>query len=218
MKQNKTIMKKYLITTALMLGLTFLPAASVVQAQPAAKVAVAIADSTQQKDEVEAFSDTTDTMTSAVTITYDGMDDDDLKEFERFIKIVSDNPSTNMLVYTMLGTIFVFVIAPIIVLALLFWFIYKNRKQRIQLAQQALQSGQQIPNEMTPPAELQTPDIWTKGVRQVALGAGLAIFLGLIVGEVGLGIGALVLCIGLGNLYIAYSKKKENQQGNRDFV
>lgn len=211
-------MNKYLITTALMLALTFLPAASVVQAQPAAKVTVAIADSTQQQDELEAFSDTTDTVTSAVTITYDDMDDDDLKEFERFIKIVSDNPSTNIMLYTMLGTIFVFVIAPIIVLALLFWFIYKNRKQRMQLAQQALQSGQQIPNEMTPPAELQDPDIWTKGVRQVALGAGLAIFLGLIVGEVGFGIGALVLCIGLGNLYIAYSKKKENRQGNRDFI
>ena len=40
-------------------------------------------------------------------------------------------------------------------------------------------------------------------LRQMFTGVGLAIFLGIVVGDIGFGIGALVFFIGLGKWYIA---------------
>ena len=46
-------------------------------------------------------------------------------------------------------------------------------------------------------------------------GVGLAIFLGLIIGKVGIGIGALVFFIGLGKWFIY---RQNNNTGNDDFL
>ena len=50
--------------------------------------------------------------------------------------------------------------------------------------------------------------IFNKGVKNVCLGVGLAIFLGIMMGNVGVGIGVLVACIGIGELLVDYFSKK----------
>lgn len=50
--------------------------------------------------------------------------------------------------------------------------------------------------------------LFNKGVRNVSLGIGLAIFLGICLGDFGIGVGALVACIGIGELLIDYFAKK----------
>ena len=68
----------------------------------------------------------------------------------------------------------------------------------------AIQNGQQIPDDILKEKE----DDWDKndyqsGMRQIFLGVGLAIFLGIVAGKIGFGIGALVFFIGLGKVFIA---------------
>jgi uncharacterized membrane protein len=110
----------------------------------------------------------------------------------------------------------IFVLAPILIIIAVFYFINKNRKDRIKLAQMAMEKGQPIPDELL--KEKQDPmgkDEYQTGIRQMFTGVGLAIFLGLVAGKIGFGIGALVFCIGLGKWFIA--RQSGNVGNNSQF-
>ena len=55
---------------------------------------------------------------------------------------------------------------------------------------------------------------YQSGMRQMFTGVGLAIFLGIIIGKIGFGIGALVFFIGLGKWFIA---RQSGNTGNDPF-
>lgn len=181
--------------------------------------AMQVADSTQQADELEAFSDTTSVDDSTVVVSsmntphsysYNiSLDGDDA--LEAIGKAFGDSSMHNTLIggMTILGILLIiFVLAPLVILGLLFYFIYKNRKQKMRLAEEAMKHGQPIPDQLfneqkALPAT--SDNLRAKGIRQTCLGVGLMIFLGNTAGTVGLGIGALVTAIGIGNLIIARS-------------
>ena len=89
----------------------------------------------------------------------------------------------------------VFGLPLIIVLALLF-LIFRRRKSDSTINQ---------PSE-TP----SVPDraLFNKGIKNVCLGVGLAVMLGIIMGDFGIGIGILIICIGIGELLVDYFAKK----------
>ena len=163
-------------------------------------------DSTKTKDAIEAFSDTTtvaddsDSITSHRHIEYS---EDDAKEIVREVfSNIDSNAIMGML--TAVGIIFIlFVLFPIVVIIAVVLFINRNRKERLKLAQMAMQNGQPIPEQLLKEEAVQNSGDYQKGIRQMFTGVGLAIFLGIVAGEVGFGIGALVFCIGLGKWYIA---------------
>ena len=210
-------MKEYLIALCLTLTLA-LPAQAAGQRHRHTPVAtVQKADSTQQADELEAFSDTTSTDSSGVVATttyqtYDLVDEDDAKQL---LKELTTNPSVHRSLIegiTVMGILLIiFVLAPLILLGLIFFFIYKNRKQKVRLAEEAMRNGQPIPDQLfNEQKALAAPsDLRAKGIRQTCLGVGLMIFLGNTAGEVGFGVGALVTAIGVGNLLIA--RRNSNQ-------
>ena len=171
-------------------------------------------DSTKAKDAIEAFSDTTtvaddsDSITSHRHIEYS---EDDAKEIVREVFSNIDSKAV-MGMLTAVGIIFIlFVLFPIIVIIAVVFFINRNRKERLKLAQMAMQNGQPIPEQLLKEEAVQNSGDYQKGVRQMFTGIGLAIFLGIVAGKVGFGIGALVFFIGLGKWYIA------RQSGNTGF-
>ena len=172
-------------------------------------------DSTKAKDAIEAFSDTTtvaddsDSITSHRHIEYS---DEDAKEIVREVFSNIDSKAV-MGMLTAVGIIFIlFVLFPIIVIIAVVFFINRNRKERLKLAQMAIQNGQQIPEDILKEKQ----DDWDKndyqsGMRQMFLGVGLAIFLGIVAGKIGFGIGARGFFIGLGKVFIA---RRSDQPGN----
>ena len=192
-------MKKNLIALCLAITLAVPSQAAAQKHRHTPVTTMQVTDSTQQVDELEAFSDTTsvDDSTAVVSsmntphsysynINLDGED-----AWEAIGKTFGDSSMHNSLIggMTILGILLIiFVLAPLVILGLLFYFIYKNRKQKMRLAEEAMKHGQP-----------------TKGIRQTCLGVGLMIFLGNTAGTVGFGIGALVTAIGIGNLIIARS-------------
>ena len=103
-----------------------------------------------------------------------------------------------------------FFIAPIAILIVILVFIYKNRQQKLRMAEMAIKNGQPIPQETTQPTVI-NEDLWTKGVRQLCVGIGLIILFFIIEVPLGIGIGALVACIGGGKLVIARRQNKGGQ-------
>lgn len=200
-------MKKYLISFALLLTLG-LPQNVTAQRQNQ-KEAKELVDSTKQKDELEAFSDTTQVSYDSTVVSRHHR----IGGYTNGSSIVNDIFS-NIGVEGMMGMTFVlmvlviiFVISPVLILAVLFFFIYKNRKQKMKLAEMAMKQGQPIPDELLTESKSTDDDLWQKGLRQTFLGVGLLAFFGYVGSTVGIGIGILVTVIGLGKLAIVKTSK-----------
>ena len=172
---------------------------------------------TTKVDEIEAFSDTTSLDSSAAFIPptpiddeFDGFDDDEFFESNGFSAFWNNGGEGVMGMFFVLAVLFIlFVLSPIVIIGLILWFIYKNRQNRMRLAEMAMKNGQPIPDELVGTKPATDGDVREKGVRQVFLGIGLTFLLGWAAGKIGAGIGILVLCIGLGNLFISRSAKNK---------
>ena len=172
-------------------------------------------------DAIEAFSDTTAAKSNA---NADFDDDDDNYTRYQVRTPVEDAGEVMEKVFGGLGiamiipilAIVIFgLLLPLIILFTVLYFVNRNRRDKYRLAEMAIKNGQPIPDELLK----EVKDDWDSnsynaGIRQMFTGVGLAIFLGLILDELGLGIGALVFFIGLGKWYIA----RQNRPVNNDHI
>ena len=181
-------------------------------------------DSTKAKDAIEAFSDTTavdetadnDTYVTR-SVTYSSKDAQELKE----VMDVMGSFAVPWVAVSIVSVVVIFLLAPLLIILVVFYFVNKNRKERYKLAQMAIQNGQPIPDEVLKGQPLNTKETsndYTAGLRQIFLGIGLAIFLGIVAGKIGFGIGALVFCIGLGKVVIAKMSGANNDPLNDNHV
>lgn len=175
-------------------------------------------DSTS-KDAIELYSDTTSTSqttTAADDSEYDSTTSAPSPLINQWINKLDSDDIAGMLF--ILAIIFIiFVLSPVLIIVALFYFLHKNRKDKMRLAQMAIQQGQPIPDALLKEADLDQND-YQKGMRQCFVGIGLMVFLGYAAGHVGFGIGALVFCIGLGKVFAAKTSRKniDNRDLRRD--
>ena len=223
-------MKKVLFTMALLLTLSMgMQAAGQKHRHTPRKELV----DTTKNDAIEAFSDTTSVDSGTVTkrkgkvtvttqtspwssntTTYE-LDDDD------FGSMIS-NAFSEMRGKDIAGMFFVlcvlliiFVLAPVFIIIALFYFVNKNRKEKMRLAQMAMQQGQPIPDGLLKDKQDDVDkNDYQAGMRQCFVGVGLMVFLGFAAGQVGFGIGALVFCIGLGKVFAAKTAQNRMNKDN----
>lgn len=201
-------MKKYLIAMTMLMTLA---TTQVVMAQGQQKSEEQeLVDSTRQEDALEAYSDTTQVADSTVVSSQHR-----IGGYGHGGNSVVEDVFGNIDVEDMMGMTFVlavlmiiFVIAPVLILGLLLFFIYRNRKQKMKLAEMAVKQGQPIPDQLLIDHKETDDELWQKGIRQTFLGIGLMIFLGYTAGEIGVAIGALVACLGVGKLVIVKTSKR----------
>ena len=91
---------------------------------------------------------------------------------------------------------------PLLVIALIVWLIIRL----VRKSPTAASTSQATATSMDEQSRDRT--LFNKGVRNVCLGIGLAIFLGMWIGDFGVGVGALVACIGIGELLVDYFARK----------
>lgn len=108
-----------------------------------------------------------------------------------------------------------FFLAPVMIIALIIYFIIKSRKQKIQLAELALKNGQPIPQEVAQ-SKPQPNDqaLWEKGVKRMFIGIGIVVFAIFIHSSLFKGIGFLVTFYGAGLAVVAWTTKKKIAPGN----
>ena len=209
-------MKQLLITLTmlLVLGLTTEAVAQKHRHTPQPQQ-TALVDSTS-KNGVEAFSDTTSTA-STPTAADDNFPFDDEDDYvvttnlDRFFDHfgVMQTGLAGMF-FVLIVLLIIFVLSPLLIIIAVFYFVNKNRKDKMRLAQMAMQQGQPIPDQLLKEQSPVGDEEYKSGIRQCFVGVGLMIFLWFAAGEVGFGIGALVFCIGLGKLIVAKSTASKN--------
>lgn len=214
-------MKQYLIAIALMLALSLNAEAASQKHRHTARTEQV--DSTKNnQDAIEAFSDTTSSskedaeddqyITHRHRTTY--TTSSDVKELKEVMESVGGIFGP-MLAVGIVAFVVIFFLLPLLIIVTIIYFVNKNRKERYKLAQMAIQNGQPIPDDILKKqtSSSMSGNDYQTGVRQMFTGVGLAIFLGIIIGKIGIGIGALVFFIGLGKWFIA---RQNGDMGNND--
>ena len=150
---------------------------------------------------------------SSNTTTYE-LDDDDIGNMISNVFSEMKGRDIAGMFFVLCVLLIIFVLAPVLIIIALFYFINKNRKEKMRLAQMAMQQGQPIPNQLLNEQPADADEEYQKGMRQCFVGVGLMVFLGYAAGQVGFGIGALVFCIGLGKVFAAKTAQKRNNKNN----
>ena len=222
-------MKQYLIAIAMVLALSSNTSATAQKHRHTPRTEQVSDSVKHDQGSIEAFSDTTATTSNA------NVDDDDYtyrrhvtyetdgEEAAHVVKSVLEDMGGSFVLIPILAILCFGFFLPIIIVLLVFYFINRNRKEKYRLAQMAIQNGQPIPDQLLKDSAAETfadNSMYNAGIRQMFTGIGLAIFLGIIIDELGVGIGALVFFIGLGKFIIARQSRKNTEDlknMNRDF-
>lgn len=93
-------------------------------------------------------------------------------------------------------------LAPIIVALLVVRYFMRRHKDRVRLAEMAMEKGEPFTDELKPLSKKSPEYMWRRGVRNTSIGAGLMILFWFFDMQSLMGIGALVACIGLGQMFM----------------
>jgi len=158
------------------------------------------ADAASQEDEgIEAYSDTTSTDNDSVSVTsmpgwkshvVDDTNDLDPSRFGGFMGTII------VLVFL------IFLFMPLIIVLLIIRYFVRRHKDRVRLAEMAMEKGVPLTEEQTPLLNSRAEYMWRRGVRNTSTGVGLMIFFWCLGANPLVGIGGLVACIGLGQMFM----------------
>lgn len=96
-----------------------------------------------------------------------------------------------------------FVVSPAVILSLLFHFIWKVRKQKMHLAEVALEKGVPLPDGLVGERLEQVEVVWRKGIRNVSVGLGLVCIFAFVGWGWSIGVALFVTIYGVGQMVIA---------------
>lgn len=174
-----------------------------------------VVDDTKADNGIEAYSDTSSTVQSIDTTAYDATADaDDINDSNRFDPSRFSDPFSwfaflgtsgfvgILLTILLLGVGLLFLFMPLIIVLLIMRYMVRRHNDRVRLAEKAMEQGQPI-SEGEMPLNKKSPDyLWRRGVRNVSIGAGLALFFWFLGADPLVGIGLLVACLGLGQMFM----------------
>ena len=108
------------------------------------------------------------------------------------------------------------VLLPVILLIVFLRYIIKRQDTKAQLEQIRIKQAMEQPVNRQEYWAHEDEIAWRKGIQMVALGAGLACFFCILGAGPLSGIGLLILCMGLGKLYIGKRAKKNREENTEE--
>ena len=186
------------------------------------------ADAQDDKEENVAYSDTTSTAFGNAADT--DVADDDADDSAGYTYTLSSNPLNMdhfdnplaffvalfgagfggiMLALLILLVILLVFLSPLIVVYLIYRLLKSLHNDKVRLTEKAIASGRPIAKSSSTTVYGSTDqELWNKGVKNVALGLGLIMLFGFLGVYALCGIGALIMCLGIGKMVIARTSVK----------
>ena len=185
------------------------------------------ADAQDDKDENVAYSDTTSTAFGNAADTDVADDDNDtagytytmssnplnMDHFDNplafFVALFGAGFGGIMLALLILLVILLVFLSPLIVVYLIYRLLKGMHKDNVRLTEIAIASGRPIAKSSSTTVYGSTDqELWNKGVKDVAVGLGLIMLFGFWGAYALCGIGALIMCLGIGKMVIARTSVK----------
>lgn len=189
--------------------------------------AATAADKANADEAIEAFSDTTSVAVGNSTVPRVYVDDDfdfvsdDFDDMPDWlvnflggsVDVVGGIFIILMLVFAVLLALAPFIVI-VLIIVLIMRYLIRRHNDRVALASKAMETGQPIPEELMPVDKQSDDYLRRRGIRNIWIGIGMMVMFGIWDADMLMGIGALVLCYGIGQIFIARSsqKKKENNE------
>ena len=186
------------------------------------------ADAQDDKDENVAYSDTTSTAFGNAADTDVAADDDNdtagytytmssnplnMDHFDNpfafFVALFGAGFGGIVLALFILLIILLVFLSPLIVVYIIYRFLKRLYSDKVRLAEKAIASGSPMAKSAsTTVMGSADQELWSKGVKNVALGLGLIILFAFWGAQALCGIGALIMCLGIGKMVIARTSIK----------
>lgn len=189
------------------------------------------ADAQDDKEENVAYSDTTSTAFGNAADTDVADDDNDtagytytmssnplnMDHFDNplafFVALFGAGFGGIMLALLILLVILLVFLSPLIVVYLIYRLLKSLHNDKVRLTEKAIASGRPIAKSSSTTVYGSTDqELWNKGVKNVALGLGLIMLFGFWGAYALCGIGALIMCLGIGKMVIARTSRKVEVQ------
>ena len=111
--------------------------------------------------------------------------------------------------------VFTLLFAPFIVLFMILRYLMRRHNDRVELAEKAMAAGVDVPEHMRPLGRQSNEYMWRQGVKNASVGFGLMVMFYFWEGYYLVGVGALILCLGIGKMVISrYSNPVNDNQCN----
>ena len=101
---------------------------------------------------------------------------------------------------------------PVLIVAFICYFRYKNHKARMLVAQAAIEAGQTIPEDLFKTSEKKKKTHLQNGLESMAAGIGIGMVLWLIVAPKFASIGLFIFLMGIAYLILHFIEKKQIEQ------
>lgn len=157
---------------------------------------------------------TTDTLpdglhrTNSVTVSLDGQEPDEAQNTQGLkilgIGVNSDDMDEIVIVLIVFVSC---VTLPVLIVFFTLRYKYKMRRTECMVAARALEAGRPLPDNFL--KEPSQSDLRTKGIRNISIGLGLALFLGFLCGASLSTIGIFIALLGAGQVVTYYTRPKQ---------
>lgn len=214
-------MKQYLLMLSMLLTFSISGMQAQGKHRSHQQTATTIAVKDTAKQGVEAYSDTTSSVSNDTanivdnTAAFANSDDDENWENDPFTfwnKNIGWHIGGIFFAIFVITIVFLFLALPFIVIIVLLRYLIKRHNDRVDIAKQAIASGQPIPEDVKPTAARNSDDLWKGGIINIATGVGLVIMFSIWGSNTLIGIGCLLICFGIGHLVIAKTSRKDNDK------
>lgn len=123
----------------------------------------------------------------------------------------------NLFVFGLLLLFLLFLFLPLIIVLLIIRYFVRRHNDRVRLAEKAMEQGRPLTDEEMLLSKKSPDYMWRRGVRNVSIGIGLAIFLWCLGAESLAGIGGLVACLGAGQMFmVCYNYNSQFGRSKKD--
>ena len=216
-------MKKYFISFLMILafGITAEATAQHHRHHPRASVNIN-AGKDSSNVSITAYSDTTAVDSTDTDTTYaashNNNNDYNCSSPDNFIEHLA-NSGFNMGAFSFFIAVvgIVAILSPIILIAVVLYFIFRNRNQRYKLAQAAIAQGKSVPQELLREDRQTNEYLWSRGIRNASIGLGLVCMFWILGAEPLIGAGLLVFFMGVGQTIIAKTTHKSERNKDGDY-
>ena len=230
-------MKKILFSLALLLTLgstapvsaqhhRHTPRTTTVANQPSASPQASAQATPQPADDgIEAYSDTTSLDTASTAAATDADDADDIYNPGRYndpfswLVAMFSSGVGSMIATLIILLMLLFFLMPLIILILIIRYFVRRHNDRVRLAEMAMQHGYPLTDEQMPLSRKSPDYMWRRGVRNVSMGVGFVLFFWFLGAEPLMGIGGLMACLGLGQMFMVrynYNSRFGRKQKDSD--
>lgn len=170
------------------------------------------ADTSDVTDSIDASDDTSSGREIKASVSFDGVSD----PFELIAYLLGVGSMGGVLIAALVVLLCILtVLSPFIMVALIIYFVMRSRNRKYKVIEKAVETGQPIPHEILHGYGSSNDRLWSKGIRNAAIGIGIVAFGYAVDASFFTGIGLILFFYGVGQAIVARTSSNGKKRNDK---